>query len=90
MKKVTINLYEFEELNPKARQKAIEEHAEFLMTTIEDGETVEEEEVIESITINNYLFFEDGEMAYIIEYTGKHEKAGAIEFKLFGSVYTIQ
>ena len=49
MKKVTINLYEFEELNPKARQKAIEEHAEFLMTTIEDGETVEEEEVIESI-----------------------------------------
>jgi hypothetical protein len=47
------------------------------------------EYVQDSININEYLFFESGEMANITHFTGKHEKAGTTEFFFNGEVYLI-
>lgn len=45
--------------------------------------------VEDSIRINEYLFFESGEMAHITHFTGKHEKAGTTEFYLNGKIYIL-
>lgn len=100
MKNVTINLYSFEELNEKARQKAISEHQSFLdgqpeQYENEDGEMVEEyvehteADAIENIEANEYIYFEDGKLAHCCTYTGKHEKAGITEFYFHGSTFTL-
>lgn len=43
------------------------------------------EYVEDSININDYLFFENGEIANVTHYTGKHEKAGTTEFQIMDS-----
>lgn len=40
MKKVTINLYEFEELNEDAKQKAIQEHRNFLLSVMQPNDFI--------------------------------------------------
>ena len=40
MKKVTINLYEFKELNEKAKQKAIDEHRTFLLYIMSENDFI--------------------------------------------------
>lgn len=40
MKKVTINLYEFSELNEKAKQKAIDEHRNFLLSVMNPNDFI--------------------------------------------------
>jgi hypothetical protein len=47
------------------------------------------EHVEESIRINEYLFFENGEMAHITHFVGEHEKAGTTEFYFNGKTYII-
>ena len=47
------------------------------------------EYVEDSININKYLYFENGEMANITHFTGKHEKAGTTEFYFLGKTYLI-
>ena len=47
------------------------------------------EYVEDSIRINKYLFFENGEMAEITHYTGNHNKSGKTEFKFLNKVYEI-
>lgn len=100
MKQVTINLYSFNELSIEAKIRAIDEHGQFLDSLPvehenEDGEMVSEymehseNEIIESIIANEYVFFEDGEPANCVTYTGKHPKAGATEFNFKGSIYKI-
>ena len=101
MKKVTISLYEFRELNEKAKEKAISQHEAFLLdmgqqVEGENGElvteyldTIEQEEVIDSIEANEYLFFFDGSLAHTCQYVGNHPtKAGVHEFIFKGQ--TIQ
>lgn len=48
-----------------------------------------DEPIIENIEVNDYLFFEDGSLANIVTYTGKHPKAGVSEFNFMGNVYDI-
>lgn len=84
MKTVTINLYSFNELNEDAKELAIQEHANFLVnandfgSVDELGQTEEftEDEVIENIEANDYLFYYDGELAHCTTYT----KTGITEF----------
>lgn len=107
--KTEINLYEYDELNWKAKEKAFNEHEVFLRC--HSGEYEEEGEngeiivkydnmdewsaedikdfVEDSIRINEYLFFESGEMAHICHFTGKHEKAGTTEFYFQGKTYIL-
>ncbi len=98
--KAEIKLYQYDELNEKGKEKAFDEHKEFLDGTEEEyenenGEMIKEfiehdkESVEDSIIINEYLFFENGEMADTITYTGKHEKAGTTEFKFMDVVYVL-
>jgi hypothetical protein len=98
--KIGIELYNYDELEKEAKDKAFFEHKDFLdslETEYEnaEGELIKEfiehesEEVEESIRINEYLFFKDGEMAHITHFTGKHEKTGKTEFYLYGKTYTI-
>jgi len=98
---VKIKLYKYEELNEVGKEHAFEEHFDFLCSNPSDyedenGDMVFQTEedytreiVEESININEYLFFIDGNMADTIHYVGKHEKAGITEFTFGGEVYEI-
>jgi hypothetical protein len=46
-------------------------------------------EIDEEIKINEYLFFESGELANCTTYTGKHEKSGITEFHYCGQTYVL-
>ena len=71
-------------------------------TEDENGKTIEKidnilnwendqikEYVEDSININEYMFFENGEIANITHYTGQHEKTGKTEFKFLNKVYEV-
>ena len=45
--------------------------------------------IIENIEANEYVFFENGEMAECVTYTGNQPKAGTTEFNFMGNVYNI-
>jgi hypothetical protein len=71
MKTLTVNVYELSELSEKSRAKAIAEHWLFLSETeyttdtpedIEYRNNLTEQDVIESIEINEYMFFENGDL----------------------------
>ena len=49
----------------------------------------EDEPIIENIKANDYIFFENGELAECVTYTGNSPKAGITEFKFMGNVYNI-
>jgi len=87
MKNVTINLYSFAELNEKAKQKAINEHYDFLCSV--DNYEPTDTEVIENIEMNDYVFYFDGELASCVTYCGKHEKAGTTEFTVHGETFNL-
>jgi len=104
MKQVLINLYSFNELSKKAQQKAIYSHAEFMATMPvmveneagemeeifeEFGSDFEDEQVIDNIEANDYLFFEDGKLAHCTTYTGGHHKAGITELHFHGKTIDI-
>ena len=92
MKKVTINLYEFNELNEKAKTLAISEHYDFLCSIgqwDEENDNEADECIKENIEANDYLFYSDGELADVTQYCGKHEKAGLIELKLGNDIYQV-
>jgi hypothetical protein len=80
MKKVSVEiaLYEVDELEVKAKERAIEEHRNFLISEcrVNDNDPYGEAEylnnienfdddeyVLDDIRANEYLFFSDGEMA---------------------------
>lgn len=101
MKTISVNLYQFSELSEDAKEKALIDHANFLISqpiTCEDdnGNLIEEyqdeydrEYVIESIEANEYYFFQDGEMAHCTTFTGKHERAGETICHFHGKDYKI-
>lgn len=73
MKKVTINLFSVSELNKEAKIIAIDEHKEFLLSVFDSSDYEEikytysqykrdlkQSDILESIEINNYLFYSDG------------------------------
>lgn len=94
--KIEIELYEYDELNEKAKEKAFEEHQDFLSEIVEDWKNIlllngEEFKsyIDDSIKANAYLFFENGEMANTTTYTDNHEKAGTRELNFHGVFYKI-
>jgi hypothetical protein len=98
--KAEINLYSYDELKEESKEKAFNEHKDFMDSLEEEYENEEgilikeysdhnKEEVEDSLRINKYLFFESGEMAHIIHFTGKHEKAGTTEFYFNGKTYLL-
>ena len=100
MKTVKINLYSFDELMEESKNRAINEAIIFLnndLIDIEDesGNMQEEyfehteEDAEEFIRINDYLFFKNGELANVTEYTGIHPRAGQTELILKGEVFNI-
>ena len=100
MKKATINLYSFTELNEDAKQKAIIEHADFMESVgneyeEENGEMKTDytrptdEETVENIEANDYIYFNDGSLTSCVTYVGKHEKAGITELKFYNEIYTV-
>lgn len=89
--KVEIQLLELHELNAEGREKAINDHFDFMCslgTICEDKDGYsytdysdpEEKEIIESIEANEYLFFKDGSIANTINFRGKHERTGETVF----------
>lgn len=100
MNKITIKVYSFNELSETAKNKAIIEHTEFMESTPvecenEAGEMIDEyfeyseNEVIEDIEANGYIYFADGTLANCVTYTGTHPKTGITELTLHGEVYNI-
>ena len=94
--KAEINLYEYGELKDGAREKAFYEHKDFLDSQKEEYENEEgvliseylehnKEEVEESIKANEYLFFENGEIAHTIHF----DKTGTTEFYFNGKTYIL-
>lgn len=99
MIQVTINLYSLNELSDKAKEKAINEHGDFLESVgfdyeDENGEMKmdytrpTEEEIADSIEANEYIFYANGDMANICQFVGAHPRAGEFEFTLNGETYT--
>lgn len=92
MKTIEINLYSFDELSSNASRKAIDDHSAFLVSIANDDEEVNDgydDYVIESLQVNDYLFFEDGELAPITHYVENHPKAGITEFHFHGNTVTL-
>lgn len=81
--KITITLYEYDELEVSAKKIAVEDYMEY-------SENYELNEIENNIMANEYLFFKNGDIANTIEYTGKHEKAGIKELKFGGETYIIK
>ena len=99
MRKVEISLYSFDELNGQAKDRAIADHIGFLDSLPEEFEDADgimcseyiehtEEQAIESIQANEYLFFADGTLANVTQYCGKHPRAGQAELTLHGETIT--
>lgn len=99
MKTAIINLYSFNELSEKSKEKAVTEHLDFLDSMPEEFEEEEgiikkyiehsTQEAVDSIETNEYLFYADGELAHVVQYTGKHPKAGTIELNFHGQIITL-
>lgn len=93
MTQVTINLYSFSELSKEAQRKAVREHQEFMANvSLSDGDNyadMSDEELIENIELNEYIFFQDGILAHCTTYTGKHPQSGTTEFHFHGKTYDI-
>lgn len=49
-----------------------------------------DEPIIESIEINEYLFYSDGSICWTCHYCGPHPLAGQTEVKIHGESYFIQ
>ena len=95
MNEIKIKLYKFNELTKDSQEKAIRDHLDFLLST--DDEQLYKnlsfdaltEVVIESILINEYYFYFNGELAECVTYTGDHKKTGTTEFKFKGKTYIL-
>ena len=111
---ITINLYELDELSAKARERAIREHRDFMLSTMQPEDFISgdpeydtpeqlseqydseydyvlfnDDPVVESIEINEYLFFADGAMANTTTFCGKHELAGKTVLRVYGNSYEV-
>lgn len=67
---------------PEELQKTYE--AEF------DYYAMNDEPIIENIEANDYLFYENGELAHIVRYCGEHPLSGETHFIFKGADYIIK
>jgi hypothetical protein len=98
---IKLNLYSYDELEGKAKEKAFDEHKEFLDNLgfevenergilSREYEDTETEIVEDSLRINEYYFFKDGNMANTCCFTDGHEKTGIVEFYFNGETYVLK
>ena len=96
--KIEIDLFELKELGNEAMERAIEEHRNFLLNTVDDDADYEgrysdiledDEYVIDNIELNEYLFYSHGDLAHTINYCGNHPKTGTRELILGSKVYQL-
>ena len=94
MYQITINLHSFDELSKPAKQNAVNEHTQFLIE-MQDPENEmndyipDDTEVIDNIKINEYLFYVNGDLASMTQYTGEHHKSGKLEAKFKGQIFQL-
>ena len=111
---ISVNLYTLDELSDRARNRAIREHRDFLLSVMSPNDFISgdseydtpeklneayeseydyylmnDEPIIESIEINEYLFFCDGEIANVTHYCGKHPLSGKTVLHYLGKDYEI-
>lgn len=100
MKQVLINLYEIHELTPKAKERAISDHFNFMCAVGQEVEDdnggmytdysePDETEVLDSIEANEYMFYADGDIARCCRYVGEHPKSGTTELIIGTDIYII-
>lgn len=89
MKKINIdiNLYDFNELEEEAQELAILEHGYFYIDVY--GEELNREEIVDSILVNEYLFYESGKLAHTLNYVGDHPRSGESVYIKNGVEYII-
>ena len=77
MREIKIPVYKLKELKDNIRDNVIQDHLDFLINTAYTTDTKEdiearrlytEEEAIESININEYEYFENGELIPVNQY----------------------
>ena len=79
---LTFTGFEFKDLTGKVRENVLMEHYQFLASVNEDedgkpeGLEYDEDYIIESIEVNEYLFHLDGSLLPVVTYTGKHPNSG--------------
>src|SRR3972149_5406197 len=100
---IRVRLYSFSELVEHAKERAINEHRNFLLSveSVDNFEYPEDyemtmryyedndEPIIENIEANEYLYFDSGELANCITYTGTHPESGKTEFIYKGVYYLL-
>lgn len=98
--KIDIALYEFSELDHIARTFALDDMRDFMDSIPleyenDKGEMISEyvqrsdAEIIDTIEINEYLYFSDGVQANIIRYVDNHPLAGLSILTLNGQKYPL-
>lgn len=100
---VEIELYEFEELDYFAKEKAVEDHRNFMLETLSESDfdypedyqltyddmEINDHTIIENILANEYIYFIDGCLADTVKYVGNQAKTGVTEFNFYGKTYQI-
>lgn len=103
--KINLKLYEYDELDDKAKERAFDDEYYFLLENPAEYEDDEgnmqyddmekwtsddiKDYVEDCIRANEYLYYSNGEMAEITRYTGGHIKAGLVELKLAGQTFKL-
>lgn len=83
--KFMMTCFEFDDLNKKTRDIVMQDTAEFLMVDREEDESYPiDEEIVETIKINEWLFDFRGEIVPVVHYCGKHPLSGQHAIRLFG------
>jgi len=76
--------FDFRDLKGKARENAIQSHYNFL-SSVEDEEIgYDEDDIIENIEVNEYIFDLNGELLPMTTYTGKHKLSGQHSINSWG------
>jgi len=84
-----VNIYQWEELSTEAQKRAICDQFEFLLD-IGSNDDITLDIVIDNIKANEYWFFENGDIAPTIKYTGNHPQSGTTVFKQDGKEIIIE
>lgn len=86
--KVEIELFELSELSEEVRETVLNDRCYFLSSSYTDDDielygsikeywnSLTKDSIIESIEMNEYLFYKDGSLANVVNYCGEHERAG--------------
>lgn len=101
---IILELFEFSELEADIKDKVLETQRDFELSTFdpldydsttptsyeEFNDSLTDADLIDSIKMNEYMFFKDGEMASIVTYCGTHPRKGQTVLTVDGKEYIIK